>query len=121
MLAAVYVAKGHPEEALAEARQEKNPILQLWSMAVTYRASHQGNASDATLKQMIARYPTEAPYHIAAVHAFRGEADHAFEWLDRAYAPRDSGITLIKGDPLLKSLVSDPRYAPILGKIGLPR
>jgi hypothetical protein len=40
--------------------------------------------------------------------------------LERAYAARDSGLTEIKGDPLLKSVVHDPRYAVLLKKIGLP-
>jgi len=54
------------------------------------------------------------------VYAFRGEADRAFEWLERAYAQRDSGLAEMKGDPLLKSLERDPRYAAFLKKMRLP-
>ena len=121
MLAAVSLEEGLSEEALVEARQEKNPIFQLWSMALAQHALRRENESSASLTQLIARYRADAPYHIATVYAFRGETDRAFEWLERAYAVRDSGITLIKGDPLLKTLVGDPRYAPLLQKIGLPR
>jgi tetratricopeptide (TPR) repeat protein len=121
MLAAVFLEKGLPDEALVEARQEKNPIFQLWSMALAQHALRRENESSASLTQLIARYRADAPYHIATVYAFRGETDRAIAWLERAYAVRDSGITLIKGDPLLKTLVGDPRYAPLLQKIGLPR
>jgi len=54
------------------------------------------------------------------VYAFRGETDRAFEWLERAYASRDSGLAQFKGDPLLKSLEHDPRYAAFLKKMHLP-
>jgi hypothetical protein len=47
-------------------------------------------------------------------------ADRAFEWLERAYAQRDGGLAQLKGDPLLKSLERDPRYAAFLKKMRLP-
>ena len=49
------------------------------------------------------RFKDVVAYQIAAVYAFRGEADRAFEWLDRAYVQRDGGLTEMKGDPLLKA------------------
>lgn len=57
---------------------------------------------------------------IAEAYAFRGEAARAFQWLERAYLARDSGLSLIKDDPLLKNLDNDPRYAAFLKKMGLP-
>ena len=54
------------------------------------------------------------------MYAFRGEADRAFEWLERAYVQRDGGLTTLKGDPLLKSLERNPRYAAFLKKMRLP-
>jgi hypothetical protein len=40
--------------------------------------------------------------------------------LERAYAQRDSGLSEMKGDPLLRGLEADPRYAPFLQKMRLP-
>jgi len=59
-------------------------------------------------------------FQIAEVYGFREEADRAFEWLERAYAQRDGGLAQMKGDPLLKSLERDPRYAAFLKKMRLP-
>ncbi len=42
-------------------------------------------ASDAALEQFIAKYAQSWPYNIAAVYAYRGDADRAFEWLERAF------------------------------------
>ena len=59
------------------------------------------------------KFAGEWAYQIAEVHAFRGEIDEAFAWLDRAYAQRDGGFSEMKGDPLLKNLEGDPRYAGV--------
>jgi hypothetical protein len=54
------------------------------------------------------------------VHAFRGEVDLAFEWLERAYDQRDGGLLDIKGDRFLRGLAGDPRYKASLRKLKLP-
>ena len=48
------------------------------------------------------------------------ETSQAFEWLERAYAQRDAGLVLVKGDPLLEDLEPDPRYKAFLKKMRLP-
>jgi len=75
--------------------------------------------SDAALTEFLAKYPQSA-FEVAQVHAFRNESDEAFQWLDRAYARRDSGLIGIKTDPFLKSLHQDPRFAALLKKLNFP-
>jgi hypothetical protein len=55
-----------------------------------------------------------------SVSSALSEQDEAFEWLERAYAQRDGGLTELKGDWLLGSLESDPRDAAFLKKMRLP-
>jgi hypothetical protein len=62
---------------------------------------------------------TEA-YFIAELHAFRGEDDLAFEWLDRAYEKRESAIGDIRLSRDFRRLRGDPRYTTFLRKIKLP-
>ena len=69
---------------------------------------------------MIAKYARVDAYQIAEVHAWRGEADQAFAWLDRAREQRDGGLLSVKADPLLRGLRSDPRYHAFLDKMKLP-
>ncbi len=64
--------------------------------------------------------PNDAALQIADVFAFRGEADKAFQWIDRAYRQRDDGLYLIKVDPLLKNIEADLRYKTFLRKMTLP-
>ena len=66
------------------------------------------------------KYAGDMAYQIAEVHAFRGEADLAFEWLERAYDQRDGGVSEIKGSRLMRRLVGDPRYKAFLRKLKLP-
>ena len=61
----------------------------------------------------------DSAYQAADVYAARVEADLAFEWLDRAYAQRDPGLTQMKTDPCLRSLHTDPRWDIFLRKMGL--
>ncbi len=60
-----------------------------------------------------------AAFQIAELHAWRGEKDEAFAWLDRAYRQRDGGLTRLKTDPLLASLRPDPRYQALLKRLQL--
>jgi len=69
---------------------------------------------------LASKYHADAAYQIAEVYAFRNQSGEAFEWLDRAYAQRDSGLIETKVDPLLKNLHNDPRYAAFLKKLNLP-
>jgi len=50
----------------------------------------------------------------------RGERDAAFEWLERAYAQRDAGVTRVRGDPILAPLRDDPRYVAFVRKLNFP-
>ena len=58
-------------------------------------------------------------YGIAAVHAYRGEIDDAFRWLDRAYREHAYGMLVLKTDPLLRNLHGDPRFAALLNRMRL--
>ena len=88
--------------------------------AIHVHALGDADASRRALDELKARYAAGLAYQIAEVHAFRGEADAAFQWLEVAYAQHDGGLSTIKYDPFLKPLRGDPRYAAMLRKLGLP-
>jgi TolB-like protein/class 3 adenylate cyclase len=118
-LSGVYLSQSRFTEALAEAEREKHPFLRLAAVAVAYHALGRKKESDANLAQLMAK-SSDASYQIAEVYAYQGDLDRAFEWLERAYTERDAGLIEIKGDPLLKSLRRDARYATFLKKMHLP-
>ena len=59
-------------------------------------------------------------YQIAEIHAWRGDRDQAFEWLERCWRDRDSGLTLAGFDPLVRDLRGDPRWADLRRRMKLP-
>ena len=71
------------------------------------------------LRGMIAKHAGDMAYQVGDVYAWRGEKDKAFEWLERAYQQRDSGLNGIAYDPLLAGLQGDSRYGALLKKLKL--
>jgi serine/threonine protein kinase/tetratricopeptide (TPR) repeat protein len=119
-LGRINLARLHTQDALAAAELEPEEWAHLQGLALAHHALGRSKDSDAALAELIVKDATTAAYQIAEVYAFRGETDRAFEWLERAYASRDGGLAQLKGDPLLKSIERDPRYASFLKKMHLP-
>jgi len=88
-------------------------------LALVYHAMNRRNESDAALARATNAYGERRMYVLAEVHAYRGEIDEAFAWLDRAYRQKDVSLYRIKGDPLLKNLEPDPRYRVFLRQMNL--
>jgi len=119
-LSQTYLMQGRPQDALREIELVRTPTDRPFLYAMAYYALGRKKESDAALSELITKYHAVYAYQIAEVYAFRNQPDEAFEWLDRAYAQRDGGLTETKVDPLLKSLHNDPRYAAFLKKMRLP-
>ena len=60
-------------------------------------------------------------YAIAALYADFGDKDQAFRWLNTAYQERDEFLLGLKTDSLLDPLRSDPRFAELVRRVGLPQ
>jgi eukaryotic-like serine/threonine-protein kinase len=113
------LARGRGEEALAEAMREPEEAFRLYALAIVHHALGHEPESEAALRELIEKYAEDSAYQVAEVHGARGEADAAFEWLERAYAHRDGGLTEVRTSPRLRWLHSDPRWGAFLRKMGL--
>jgi tetratricopeptide (TPR) repeat protein len=60
-------------------------------------------------------------YHIATLYADLDDKDRAFKWLNTAYLERDFNLLSLKTDFRLDPLHSDPRFAELVRKVGLPQ
>ncbi len=60
-------------------------------------------------------------FEIARFYADRGDKEKAFEWLDVAYREHDSLLIGLNIQPQFNSIRSDPRFAALATKIGLPK
>ena len=116
-LAAILMAMGRGEDALAEALLEPDESYRLIALAIVHYAAGRHEESDRAL-HMIER--TTNAYQIGAIHAVRGERDEAFECLERAFEQHNAGMPSLKIDRRLRSLHGDPRYAALLEKMRFP-
>ena len=112
--------EGKPAKALTTFQSHPTKWIQEFGTAVCEHTLGNEEASRKALADLLATQSDVAQYQIAEVYAWRGEADKAFEWLDRAYTNRDPGVCLVKADPFIVSLRLDPRYAVFLKKLKLP-
>jgi serine/threonine-protein kinase len=104
-------------EALAQAIEEPD-----WrALCLTYVRWDQGRReeSDRLLADITTGNSGVFAYQIAEAHAYRGEIDAAFEWLERAYAQHDPGLHYTLVDPSLAPLRKDLRWPGLMSRRGL--
>jgi len=58
------------------------------------------------------------PYNFARICARIGDNDQAFAWLETAYKEHSDHLVLLKVDPILDPLRSDPRFVALLRRVG---
>ena len=74
---------------------------------------------DVRLAQRKAGYTSA--YDIAVLYAGLGEKDEVFRWLTAAYEERDYQMESLRTDFRLDPVRSDPRFAELVRKVGLPQ
>jgi len=62
-----------------------------------------------------------SPEEIAQLYSDLGDKDQAFRWLDIAYQEHDWLLIGLKTFVPFDPLRSDPRYAELVRKVGLPK
>jgi serine/threonine-protein kinase len=111
--------EGNAAEALAAA-QRCGEVWKDFGVALAEHTLGHEQESQRALDALIAKYAHDSAYQIAEIYAWRGDADKAFEWLDRAHDQHDGGLGLLKTDLLFEPLRSDPRFAALLKRLKLP-
>jgi eukaryotic-like serine/threonine-protein kinase len=128
-LPAAYEQKGMYDQAIAEFKKAI-PLLggNEWSLtrgglghvyAVLGRRS-EALALVAELKQLSERGYVPAT-SVAVIYAGLGEKDQAFVWLEKGYEERAFQMQWLRLEPRWDNLRSDPRFADLLRRIGLPQ
>jgi hypothetical protein len=104
---------------VTEARKDAAEWAALTIVAPARWSQKRFPESDAALARLKETSADTAAYQIAEVHAYRGEKDQAFEWLERARQQRDPGLQGTTTDPLFVNLHSDPRWQAFLHMMGM--
>ena len=111
--------KGEAQAALdLIAEQKGNPqVLTARTMALhDLGRQAEFEAAFAKLREQGAR---DHPLQIALVYAWTGEADAAFEWLEKSTPPNKIDAIYYLRDPTFAKLHTDPRWHALLQRLGL--
>jgi eukaryotic-like serine/threonine-protein kinase len=111
-------------EKAAEAVHDPERVKVAASILDTLRKAGFRSAILASIRSDLLRSAHEyvAPYGVAFRYAAIGDKERAFEWLEKAYQAHDDSLPYLRSDPdLRKTLGSDPRYADLLRRMGLPQ
>ena len=115
------MAEGKLDAALDTVRQEAEDGGRDAGLAIVYYAMGRKAEADEALAQFTKQHANEGAYKIAQIHAYRGDGDKAFKWLDRAYQQKDVELWFFMGNLAFKAFESDPRYKAFLRKMKLPQ
>jgi TolB-like protein len=103
---------GNPEDAELAAALEQGFRTSGWSGALTQAI--------ATL-QTRRKTKYSSPFMIARLYADLGDKEQAFQWLDIGYREHDWMLVGLNSEFQLDPLRSDPRFAELVSKVGLPK
>jgi len=122
ILALSYLHVGEFEQALEKTEPRGSSVRLTAVAAVALRALGRQDEFEAALTELLDRYESgnsTIANRIALVYALIGEADVAFEWLQRAW---DDGVLgLSPDDADYAGLHDDPRWEALMERAGLSR
>jgi len=116
-LTTIDVLRGNATGALQNAELEPPGSWRDYALALARPTQSDRAAADAALQKLINENAVTSPFQIAAVYGLRKEPDKMFEWLDRAYTERDSGLTQLLVTPFILTYKNDPRFAAFCQKL----
>ncbi len=114
---ALLEGKGDAAAALKEFEAETEELTHLNGLSLALYTLNRKAESDAALASL-STHQQDGSFYVAAVYAWRGEADQAFAWLDKAAANQDPNLTSLPVEPMFERLHADPRWLPLLRKQG---
>jgi TolB-like protein len=95
-------------------------MISLYAHALAVSGDLAGARKALADLQHLAQSRYVSSLYFAAVYTGVGENRTALDWLDRAYRERNDRLVYLGAEPMADPLRSDPRFAQLLAKIGLP-
>jgi TolB-like protein/tetratricopeptide (TPR) repeat protein len=119
-LGTILLFKGELEATREAFESEQDDAYRVKGRSLIAHAEGREADSDAALQELIENWGDQWPSEVAQVHAFRGDIDAAFEWLEKDYAVSGAGgwgewrLML-----LYDNVRTDPRWQQFLIKVGV--
>ena len=123
-LGGIFEQMGRYEEAIGAFEKAKEvsggATYSLTALAHSYALAGRRDEAERMLQQLdeIAKRKFVSSYSLAAIHVALGDADRAFEYLDRAVKEHDRALIWLPVAPRFNRVRSDPRFRAILRMVG---
>jgi len=113
------LVEGEAEAALAAfAAEEADEEYRVKGTALALHALGRQAEHEAAFSELRERWGEQWPSEVAHVYAWTGDADAAFEWLDRAVAQNEPGLNEQFRRVFYAPLHDDPRWQAFLEQTG---
>jgi tetratricopeptide (TPR) repeat protein len=121
-LGLIYAAAGQYDKAIPELQkttEEKNGGA-LAGLAYAYAMTGKRDLAQQMLGQLYANREQGlvVDYRVAAVYLALGDKAQAMEWLNMSYDRHENWMPILKVDPAMDPLRSDPRFQELMHKMG---
>jgi TolB-like protein/Tfp pilus assembly protein PilF len=115
----VLLQMGDANAALAEYQKEPIESYRLIGFAKAYHDLGRKAESVGALEELKKKYAATRPYQVAVAVAYLGDADTAFALIDKAVQVNDIDIGALPVYPDFTDMHKDPRWLPLLRRLGL--
>ena len=114
-----FLRQDNAQAALEAFQQEADEEFRVKGTALASYELGREKDFEAAFRELRERWGEQWPPEIAHVYAWTGNADAAFEWLEKEYVlSGDSTVPEIVVDSLFDNIHDDPRWLPFLEKLG---
>jgi adenylate cyclase len=110
--------KGDARAALAEFAKDQDEEYRVKGAAVALYTLGRQQESSVKLTELIENWGKLWPSEVAHVYAWMGDADAAFEWLDKAVEQKEQGLPDQLVQPFCNPIHADPRWGEFLKRAG---
>jgi TolB-like protein len=131
-LAVAYERKGRYQEAIAEEQKAiqlaGGEIPQTWTVLTgqlknAYQTLGEKGYWQKRLEitRKLHEQHAGAAEIVAEIYAILGDKEQAFAWLEKSYQQHEDFLVFLKIQPAFDDLRSDPRFADLVRRVGLPQ
>jgi tetratricopeptide (TPR) repeat protein len=121
------IGKGKYDEAImnfeARLRALGDDPVTTANLGYAFGVAGRRNEAEKVLAELreLSEHHHVSPYLVAVVYAGLGDKNQTFAWLDKAYQVRSRMLAHgLKVNPVWDPLRTDPRFAELLRRVGLP-
>lgn len=118
LMGSALLLQGRTEDARDAFDRESLGMLGQRGLAMVAHDQQNSDLHRTRVREFAQRWGETAPSSVAMIHAHAGDADAAYEWLDRAIESDEEGLGTLLRDPLFEPIHDDPRWQSTLGRIG---